>query len=108
MLGKNKTKFSNPVTTQKELSIYAPMIYTAPYDMFLMRAEPLRVHGQEGGGWALEIEPFLGLVKCHRAVGRMPYLGAQKSRKEERHERGNRVERFEENQCWNFGTIYAG
>jgi hypothetical protein len=29
------------------------MIYTAPYVMLLMRANPLR--GQVGGGWALEI-----------------------------------------------------
>jgi hypothetical protein len=36
------------------LAIYAPMIYTAPYVMFLMRADPLR--GQVGGGWVLEIE----------------------------------------------------
>jgi hypothetical protein len=34
------------------------MIYTAPYVMFLMRVDPLR--GQVGGGWALEIEIFLG------------------------------------------------
>ncbi len=36
------------------LAIFAPM-NTAPYVMFLMRADPLR--GQVGGGWALEIEP---------------------------------------------------
>ncbi len=41
-----------------ELAIYAPMVYTAPYIMFLMRADPLR--GQVGGGWALEIETFFG------------------------------------------------
>ncbi len=39
------------------LSIYAPMIYTAPY-MFWMRADPLR--GQVRGGWAPEIETFFG------------------------------------------------
>jgi hypothetical protein len=33
------------------------MMYTAPYVMFLMRADPLQ--GQVGGGWALEIETFL-------------------------------------------------
>jgi hypothetical protein len=33
--------------------------------MFWMRAYPLR--GQVGGGWALEIESFLGPVKWHRA-----------------------------------------
>jgi hypothetical protein len=53
------------------------MIYTAPYVMFLMRADPLR--GQVGGGWALEIETFLGPVKWHGAVRRVPF-GAQKSR----------------------------
>jgi hypothetical protein len=36
-------------------------VYTAPCLMFLMRADPLR--GQVGGGWALEIESFLGPVK---------------------------------------------
>ncbi len=84
------------------------MIYTAPYDMFLMRADPLRVQEQVGGGWALEIETFLGPVKCHRAVRRVPYFGAQNSQKEERHERENREERFEHNRCWNFGTFYGG
>jgi hypothetical protein len=44
-----------------KIAIYAPMIYTAPCVMFLMRADPLR--GQVGGGWALEIESFLGPVK---------------------------------------------
>jgi hypothetical protein len=34
--------------------------------MLLMRANPLR--GQVGGGWALEIETFLGPVIWHRAV----------------------------------------
>jgi hypothetical protein len=47
------------------LAIYAPMIYTAPRVMFLMRADTLR--GQVGGGWALEIESILGPVKWHRA-----------------------------------------
>jgi hypothetical protein len=42
------------------------MIYTAPYIMFLMRADPLR--GQVGEGWALGIDTFLGPVKWHRAV----------------------------------------
>jgi hypothetical protein len=36
--------------------IYAPMIYTALYIMFWMRADLLQ--GQEGGGWDLEIETF--------------------------------------------------
>ncbi len=42
-----------------------------------MRADPLL--GQVGGGWSLEIETFLGPLKWHRAVRRMPF-GAQKSR----------------------------
>jgi hypothetical protein len=45
------------------LAIYAPMIYTALCIMFWVRAYPLR--GQLGGGWALEIESFLGPVKWH-------------------------------------------
>jgi hypothetical protein len=53
------------------------MIYTAPYIMFLMLEDTLR--GQVGGGWALEIETFLGPVKWHRTVRRVPF-GAQKSR----------------------------
>jgi hypothetical protein len=47
------------------------MIYTAPYVMLLMRANPLR--GQVGEGWALEIETFLGPLKWHRAVRRVPF-----------------------------------
>ncbi len=39
--------------------------------MILMRADPLR--GQMGGGWTLEIETFLGPVKWHRAVRRVPF-----------------------------------
>ena len=53
--------------------LYGPV----PYEMFLMRADPLR--GQVGGGWALEIETFLGPVKWNGAVRRVPF-GAQKSR----------------------------
>jgi hypothetical protein len=40
-----------------------------------MRADTLR--GQVGGGWALEMESFLGPVKWHRADRRVPF-GAQK------------------------------
>jgi hypothetical protein len=60
------------------LTIYAPMIYTAPCLMFLMRADTLR--GQVGGGWALEISSFLGPVKWHRADRRVPFshLGPKK------------------------------
>ncbi len=43
---------------RKILAIYAPMIYTAPCVMFLMRADTLR--GQIGKGLGLEIESFLG------------------------------------------------
>jgi hypothetical protein len=49
----------------RELTSYAPMIYTAPCVMFLMRADTLR--GQLGGCWALEMESFLGPVKWYRA-----------------------------------------
>jgi hypothetical protein len=35
-----------------------------------------------GGGWALETETFLGLVKWHRADRRVLF-GAQKSRAEQ-------------------------
>ncbi len=58
------------------LAIYTPMIYTEPCIMFWMCAYPLR--GQVGGGWAREIESFLGLVKWHRAERRAPF-GAQKA-----------------------------
>ncbi len=43
--------------------------------MLLMRENPLRGH-MGGGFWALEIETFLGPVKRHRAVRRVPF-GAQ-------------------------------
>ncbi len=41
-----------------------------PYVMLSMRANPLR--GQVGGGGAQEIETFLGPVKRHEAVRRVP------------------------------------
>jgi hypothetical protein len=44
--------------------------------MFLLRADTLR--GQVGGGWALEMESFLGPVKWHRADRRVPFR-AQKA-----------------------------
>jgi hypothetical protein len=53
------------------------MIYTALRIMFLMRADTLC--GQVGGGWALEMESFLGPVKWHRADWRVPF-GVQKTR----------------------------
>ncbi len=58
------------------IAIYAPMIYTALCIMFWMRAYPVR--GQVGGGWALNIESFLGPVKWHQADRRVPF-GAQKT-----------------------------
>ncbi len=48
-----------------KLTIFAPMIYTAPCIMFWMRAYPLR--GEVGRGWALKFSSFLGPVKWHRA-----------------------------------------
>jgi hypothetical protein len=51
-------------------------LYT-PYVMVLMRATPLR--GQVRGGWTLEIKTFLGPVKWHRTIRRVPF-GAQKIR----------------------------
>ncbi len=60
-----------PWTTCLALTIYVPMIYTAPCTMFRMRAYPLQ--GQVGGGWALEFESFLGPVKWHRADRRVPF-----------------------------------
>jgi len=54
-----------------ELTIYALMIYTAPNIMVLMRAYPLQ--GQVGGGWAPGNQEFLGPVKWHRAIWRVPF-----------------------------------
>ncbi len=72
----NKTQSGCPI-----LAIYAPMLYTAPCVMFLMRADTLR--GQVGGGWALEIETFLGPVKWHRADRQVPFW-AHKTRDKHR------------------------
>jgi hypothetical protein len=41
------------------IALNGPVIYTALYVMFLVRA----IRGQVGGGWALEIKTFLGPVK---------------------------------------------
>ncbi len=70
-------KEPNPPTHKVStvVAIYAPMIYTAPCEMFLMRADPLR--GQMGGGWALEIKSILGPVQWHQADRQVPF-GAQK------------------------------
>ncbi len=43
--------YATQVRTGNKITIYAPMIYTAPCIMFWMRAYPLR--GQVEGGWAL-------------------------------------------------------
>jgi hypothetical protein len=56
------------------IALNGPVIYTALYVMFLVRA----IRGQVGGGWALEIKTFLGPVKWHQAVLWVPF-GAQKS-----------------------------
>jgi hypothetical protein len=56
-----------------KLAIHGPMIYTAPYVMLLMGATTKQV----GRGGALEIKTFLGLVKGHQAVRRVPF-GAKK------------------------------
>ncbi len=58
-------------------SYLCSMIYTAPCTMFWMRAYPLL--GQVRGGWALDIESFLGPLKWHRADRQVPF-GAQKTR----------------------------
>jgi hypothetical protein len=55
---------------------YGPQVNTALYVMLLMRANPFR--RQVGGGWALEIETFLGPVKWYQFVRQVPF-GAQKS-----------------------------
>ena len=56
-------------------TIYGPMIYTDPYVMLLMWANPLR--GQVGGGWALEIETFWALWNGIEAIGEC-HLGPKK------------------------------
>jgi hypothetical protein len=53
-----------------DIAIYGPMIYTVQSVMLLMRADALRE--QVGGGWALEIGTFLGLVKWPRFSGLNP------------------------------------
>jgi hypothetical protein len=59
------------------MSIYGPMIYMVLHVMLLTKVNPFR--GQKGGGWAREIETFLGPVKWHLAIRRVPF-GAQRSR----------------------------
>jgi hypothetical protein len=56
--------------------LFTDDLYSPVQNVFvLMREDPLR--GQVGGGWALEIESFLGPVKKHRADRRVP-LGPKK------------------------------
>jgi hypothetical protein len=57
----------NPIIT-----IYAPMIYTAPCVMLLMRADTLR--GEVVGGLALEISSFVGPCEMARADRRVPFV----------------------------------
>jgi hypothetical protein len=55
------------------------MIYTAPCVKLAFDAGSIHYLGKWDGGWALEIETFLGPVKWHRADRRV-HFGAQKSR----------------------------
>ncbi len=58
------------------LTIYSPVIYTAPCIMFWMGAYTLR--WEVGGGWALEFPSFLSPVKWERANRRVLF-GAKKT-----------------------------
>ncbi len=51
-VGEARSSDGEKVWWSSILTIYAPMIYTAPCIMFWMHAYPLQ--GQVGGGWALE------------------------------------------------------
>ncbi len=59
------------------LTIYGPMIYTAPRIRILMRADGYRCEGG-GGGLALEIESFVGPCEIARADRRVLF-GAHKT-----------------------------
>ncbi len=76
--GYHKNRLGVPKAAKPALliTIYAPMIYTAPCIMFWLRAYLLR--GEVGGGWALEFSSFLSPVKWERAHRRVPF-GAQKT-----------------------------
>jgi hypothetical protein len=52
------------------------MIYTAQCIMYWMHAYPLYL-GKWEGGWALEIESFLGPVKWHQADRLLPVCTLQ-------------------------------
>ncbi len=58
------------------ITIYAPMIFTAPCIMFWMRAYPF-TRGS-GRGLGPGIREFFGPYKMHRANRRVPF-GAQKT-----------------------------
>jgi hypothetical protein len=62
------TPLKSPVGSEHKTTL-APMIYTSLGVM--MREDTLL--GQVGGGWAQEIESFLGPLKWHRADRRVPY-----------------------------------
>ncbi len=66
------------ITNTAVLTIYGPMIYTAPRIRFLMRADGYRCEGG-GGVLALEIESFVGPVEIARADRRVLF-GAHKTR----------------------------
>jgi hypothetical protein len=53
------------------LAIYAPIIYTAPCVMLMMRATSIT--RASGRGWAQEIETFLDTVKWHRTDRGVPF-----------------------------------
>ncbi len=60
----------NVLSTEEETAPYTPThkqlhSHPTPCVMFLMSVAPLQ--GQEGEGWALEIESFLSPVKWHRS-----------------------------------------
>jgi hypothetical protein len=67
------------IQCKHKIAIYATLIYTAPYVMFLICADQLR--GQVGGGWALEIETLLG---PEMATSETSAIWAQKSRLSQR------------------------
>jgi hypothetical protein len=56
------------------------LCFTAPCVMLLMRVASITVLWQVGGGWALEIESFLGPVKWHRADRRVPFRAKKKKK----------------------------
>jgi hypothetical protein len=61
-----------------KLAFYGPMIYTAPYVMLLMRANPLR--GQIGVGWAGGNRDFFGPSEMASSRQANGIRGPKKSR----------------------------